>query len=78
MMIITVLYPRRILDDKKSIHNLQCCKTLGSGAHDPYDRYTSKTQSSVSMPACGWEAKRNLEGIVDEPLECRLEEVSQP
>ena len=29
------------------------------------------------MPAGGGEAKRNLEGIVDEPLECRLEEVSQ-
>lgn len=29
------------------------------------------------MPPCGREAKRNLEGVVDEPLKGRLEEVSQ-
>ena len=35
-------------------------------------RQLYKLQSSCLMTACGGQAKRDLEGIVDEPLECRL------
>ena len=52
-------------------------RDLGTDAHDSYISYTSKKHPSVSMPACGREAKRDLEGIVDEPLKCRLKKVSQ-